>query len=401
MRILYIANGIPVPGTLGGSTHAYEVARGLAQRGHDVHLLAASTEGGALGLSTLTAPIAPIRPTDGLVEGFQLYHQDLPKMLTPLGAGPLNDLIERLKPDAIIERYYNFAGFGVHAGHRLGLPVLLEVNALMVDPPEVTKRRLDTLLGNPLQRRAVQQCMLADYIITPLHTTVPAEVPREKIIELPWGANVDRFASIAPHTAYTEHDAPTAVFLGSFRNWHGVVDFVRAGLRLIDQGHPYRFLLIGDGPERPQAAGIAKAQAARFKFTGRVPYTDIPEKLRYATVGVAPFTTRSHPALQSAGFYWSPLKIYEYMAASLPVVTTNIHPLNQVIRDGQEGALFTEDNIDDLANAIHRVMSDREQARRMGARARERMVLNYSWRRHCTELERLLYELRMSKNLTT
>ena len=45
MKILYVASGIPVPGNLGGSTHTYEVARGLAQRGHEVHVVAVTREG--------------------------------------------------------------------------------------------------------------------------------------------------------------------------------------------------------------------------------------------------------------------------------------------------------------------------------------------------------------------
>jgi hypothetical protein len=45
VKILYVASGIPVPGNLGGSTHAYEVARGLSRRGHDVHVVAVSREG--------------------------------------------------------------------------------------------------------------------------------------------------------------------------------------------------------------------------------------------------------------------------------------------------------------------------------------------------------------------
>jgi glycosyltransferase involved in cell wall biosynthesis len=106
---------------------------------------------------------------------------------------------------------------------------------------------------------------------------------------------------------------------------------------------------------------------------------------------VAPFTTTPHPALRAAGFFWSPLKVYEYMAAGLPVVTTNIHPLNTIIREGQEGMLFAEDQIDDLARAIGQLVAEPETAMAMGRRGRERVVAHYSWQRHCTELEQHLW----------
>jgi glycosyltransferase involved in cell wall biosynthesis len=316
-------------------------------------------------------------------------------------------LVRRLAPSALIERYYNLAGAGILAACREGVPVLLEVNALIVDPPEVFKRRLDDRLGRPMRRWALAQCRWADRIVTPLHTTVPPEIPRAKIVELPWGANVDRFApsmgleardlrleaALSDQASSLKPPAsPTVVFLGSFRAWHGVLDFVRAAALLLAEGHDARFLLIGDGPERPAAERLAAAWPGRFTFTGAVPYDDVPQLLAGASVGVAPFNTAPHAALRAAGFFWSPLKVYEYMAAGLPVVTADIAPLNQIVRDVQEGALFREGDIAGMAAAIARLL-DAPAALGMGRRAHTRVAERYSWARHCAELERVMGEL--------
>ncbi len=376
MRILYLAAGIPVPGSLGGSTHAYEVARGLARLGHDVHLVAS---GGG--------------PSPRSLDGFTLHQRRTPKALSLLDAWPLLRLARSIRPDAVIERYYNFAGAGVLAARRLGAPCLLEVNALMVDPPEVRKRRVDDALGGPMRRYAELQCRWSARIVTPLHTTVPACVPREKVVELPWGADVDRFSPAGRADLDRGLRPPEVVFMGSFRSWHGVTDGVRAALRLIEAGHSLRMTLIGDGPERAAAEALAARHPGRFRFTGAVPYAQVPAELARADLGLAPFNTAPHPALRAAGFFWSPLKVYEYMAAGLPVVTADIPPLSTIIRDGREGALYPEGDVPALADAIARVLADRAAARAMGDRARERVVERYSWQRHCQELERILGEM--------
>jgi glycosyltransferase involved in cell wall biosynthesis len=350
------------------------------------------------------APFA--RPVSSRYDGFTLHHVDVPKAASLLGAPLVSRLARALRPDIVMERYYNFAGAGLLAARQLRLPAILEVNALIIDPPEVLKRRLDDWLGGPMRHWAVAQCQMAEAIVTPLHTTVPPEISRDKIIELPWGANVEQFDSAGQAGAdrgqgITSSDLPTVVFLGSFRAWHGVMDFMHAAELLLQGGRQVRFVLIGDGPERAAAEQLAQHWQDHFVFTGAVAYEAVPQLLAKATVGVAPFNTAPHPALRAAGFFWSPLKVYEYMAAGLPVVTTNIHPLNEVIRDGQEGLLFTEGDVAAIARSIARLLDAPDLAALMGQRARARVTSYYSWEQHCIELEQIAEMLLRSRSYTS
>ncbi len=402
MRILYVASGIPLPGKYGGSTHTLEVAHGLLDRGHQVQVVAAHRAG--------WSGIRPFfRVGKGTVEGVPVAYVDIPKGLSFLGIPQIGRLVRQFRPDVVMERYYNFAGGGVYWARRLGLPAVLEVNALMVDPPAVLKRRLDDLLGGPMRRWALAQCRWADRIVTPLHTTVPPQIPRERIVEIPWGANTERF-----HPGIVRERADdlrrlreelalpaegTVVFVGSFRPWHGAVEVVEAVLQLLRQGRQVTCLLVGQGPLWPAVERRCRESGygAHFRLVGSVPYEEVPLYLALAQVGVAPFQPRHHPALQAAGFFWSPLKVFETMAMGLPVVTSDIPPLNRIVRQGQEGLLVPEGETERLAEAVQALLEDPVRAREMGWRGRQRVVAEYGWARHCERLEEVLLQARGSR----
>ena len=386
MKILYIASGIPVPGNLGGSTHTYEVARGLAQRGHEVHVVAVTREG-RTQLAHLWQP--------GHVRwhGFTIHHIDIPKIASLVTLIPILRLVKQLRPDVIIERYYNFAGAGMIAARLSGIPTLLEVNALIIDPPSERKRRIDDRLGGPLRRWATLQCRWAAAIVTPLHTTVPAGIDRARIHEHPWGADIDRFVPSDP--AHDPALPPTILFIGSFRSWHGAVHGVAAARRVLDAGLACRFVFVGTGPELAEAHAMAEGYPAII-FRGAQPYPDMPAIIQSADIGIAPFDTSKHPALQAAGFYWSPLKIHEYMACGLAVITSDIVPLDRIVRHQSEGLLVPEGDITALATAITTLVQDPVARARYGAAARARVVAQYSWQHHCAELEAILRTIQHS-----
>ncbi len=394
MRILYVASAIQVGSASGGSTHVNEVACGLRALGHQVLVVAQPPPDAPrnLRLDDCDIPVRPVR------------HR---AQLAMLGLPVVRRAIQRLSPQVVMERFYNFAGAGILLAHRAGIPALLEVNAPMIDPPGSLKTKIDKALLGMMRRWAVKQARWSAAVVTPLNTTVPPEVPRSVIHELSWGANVDRFdpAIRDTHRAELETlkrelglvcDGPVAVFLGSFRAWHGVAHFAEAARRLMIEGSKLSFLAIGGGPELAPLEEQVRSWGlppGRFIFTGPQDHTRVPLLLALASMGVAPFDLSSYAPLRTFGFYWSPLKVFEYMSMRLPVVTIDIPPLNTIVRDGREGLLYPSGDIDTLVSALLRLERDLDAAWRMGASARERVVERYSWRAHCLALDGILKEI--------
>ena len=65
----------------------------------------------------------------------------------------------------------------------------------------------------------------------------------------------------------------------------------------------------------------------------------MPACLAAADIGVAPFDVDAHAPL-ALGFYWSPLKIFEYMAAGLPVVAPAVDRIPSLVAHEREGLLY-------------------------------------------------------------
>jgi starch synthase len=312
------------------------------------------------------------------------------KELRWANTGAVRSLAREIKPDVIIERYYNFGGEGVRAAAEVGALAVLEVNAPVIDYSGSPKQTLDrALIFEPMRRWREYLCATSDLILTPSPAILPADTPPEKIVQLEWGADTDRFRPGVEGAIPFDRPADTvAVFSGAFRNWHGTIHIITALRELQARGRSnIGAVLIGDGPELIRVREAAHGLSGVI-FTGALPHDQIPACLAACDFGVAPFDPETHPAL-SLGFYWSPLKIFEYMAAGLPVVAPAIDRIPTLVGHNSEGLLYDTAIRTGLPHAFE-ALADVNLRRRLGRAARERAVRDYSWSAHCRALERAM-----------
>ncbi|MGH2810602.1 MAG: glycosyltransferase family 4 protein, partial [Actinomycetota bacterium] len=202
-----------------------------------------------------------------------------------------------------------------------------------------------------------------------------------------------------PAAASLNAPVPVLAFCGNPRPWHGLdrIPLLLAALRQRGLGPVAR--IIG-GPARPgdslaqQEFARLEEQASKYSvrkqidLVGSVSQQEGARLLAGATVAVAPFPPEPF-------FYFSPIKLFEYMAAGLPVVSVDQGDIAQLV--GEAGILVAPGDDMAFAAAVEKLLRDEPFRRQKGAIARERAFGNFTWDHTSAKLERLFHELVASR----
>lgn len=268
-------------------------------------------------------------------------------------------------PDFLYERYAFANRAGVIGAGRLGRPLVLEVNSPMVLELGRTRGlsfpRLADRVERDTFRRADRVCVVTHVLADMLEEM---GVERERLLVTPNGVHPEHYA--APDRAAARRDlgladveGPVLGFVGFVRDWHRL-DLVVEGLT--DPGlTDARLVLVGSGPaeddlrERAERCGVSD----RVHLAGPRRHAAVPPLL-------AGFDVALVPAINP---YASPLKLFEYMAASLPVVAPDQPNLREIVSDGDNARLVPPGDGPALVEALVELVRDPDLRARLGAAA--------------------------------
>ena len=413
MKIAYICadQGIPVLGNKGASVHVREFTDALVELGHEVRIY--STAGAAKhgqganqnrARATLTR-LAPSKLTNDAAKLFatslsrlgwkhdpaHLFSEVQHLLADPAFVTAALPLLHDFAPDLLLARHALFSLAGLELARALGCPCVLEVNAPLVE-------ERCRYWGLTLKHEA-EQAERTAFAGADLLVAVSEEVRTyllhygasiDRIAVLPNGVNLARFHpgvdGAVVRRRYRLEKQIVLGFIGSLKPWHGVdmllhaFASVRAALQQCESGKEtaLHLLVVGDGPQREALMRLSHelSVSAEVTFTGALPHTEIPAHLAVFDIAVAPY-------LPSDSFYFSSLKVMEYLAMGRATVAPMLGQLPALLQsvDGPCGLLYRADDQQALAEALLQLISDEELRRVLGIRAAEQAQQQYSWQR--------------------
>lgn len=365
--------GVPVFGTKGASAHLQAVARVLVEAGVETHVACVRTGGDApADLEEVRVHPLPVVSGTGAAQ-----RERSAAAADEAVTGVLDAVAAEGPVDLVHERYSLWGRAATRWARAAGVPVVLEVNAPLVEEQARYRELADRAGAERVARAAIGTADAVACVSEPVATWARRRTARPERVHVVANGVDTRRTTPAERPVAAAHGPFTLGFVGTLKAWHGVETLVDALALLVRRDPDHRLLLVGDGPlagglrDRAHRLGVAD----HVEATGAVPPSGVPRLLARMDVAVAPY-----PAHDT--FYFSPLKVYEYLAAGLPVVASEVGPLPELLAHGLLGELVPPGSPAALAAAVERLRAD--PGRRLAIRgAATAAAAGHDWREVC------------------
>jgi glycosyltransferase involved in cell wall biosynthesis len=365
MRLLFLSTdpGIPVLGHKGASVHVRAVVSGLVAAGAEVVVASPRIgfEGELLGAKATLVEISPVLPKT---------FADVESLLDAADrqAEEVLSIAAELEVDAVYERLALYSAAGVRTAGALAIPHALEVNAPLTTEAARFRSLPPACVAVALERETLEHTDRVLAVSQQLAALlVEAGVSAAKVAVVPNGVDAEMIRRIVPSRGARF----TLGFAGSLKPWHGVDVLLAAFALALEREPSLRLEVAGSGP----LAALVEAcdlPAAALYYHGQLTHDETLAAIAGWDVGVAPY-----PLLED--FYFSPLKVGEYMACGACPLTSDLPVLRALLGDGARGVLVEPGDANAFAAAIVALARDRLRAHALGERARAFALSSLDW----------------------
>jgi glycosyltransferase involved in cell wall biosynthesis len=346
MRILQVVTLISPEGTYGGpTTVALNQCTALQALGHEVDV-AAGYPGTSPVVQSHGAVPLHLFPVRRVIPGIGFAGLASPSLLRWVA--------REIRAYDVVHVHVarDFVTLPVARLARLrGVPLVVQPHGMIDSSNRLLARPLDAFLTRPTLRRASAVCHLTPLERDELHRVARGDL---RLVSLQNGV-----VQPAP-LPQPQPPAHEVLFLARLHSRKRPAAFARAATALLGRHPQTTFALVGpDEGEGPAvSAAMAAAGSDRLRWDGPLAPDAALERLSRAAICVLPSVDEPFP-----------MTVLEALARGVPVIITHSCGLAGAVKESGAGVVIGDD-VDELIQAIDRVLSDHDLRAEMGARAR-------------------------------
>jgi glycosyltransferase involved in cell wall biosynthesis len=382
VKILYVYDGDWPK----GATRVEKETRSLAEAGHQVLLVARNSDGSPRRERNAWMDIQRM---PSLGPRWLNYVINFPLFLNPVWLWTIWRAAWRFDARCIVVADLPLALSALWIGWIEGLPVDYDMAEVY---PEFLRARWevdhmswsDHLVRSPQAASWMERVVLMGI----RNVFVVSEESAERCRRL--GVRTDRVFVVGNTPEHPEHLAaptpppeslapwsgrPLILFVGILIADRGVLKAVEAMPRVLEKVPEAVLVVVGDGTDRPHVERrVRELRLERsVAILGWQPHATLPAFYQQAQVGLVPFLDSSHIRITLAN------KLFDYMAAGLPVIAVDVPPMRRILDETQAGILYAPGDTRGLADAIVRLLSDEPRRKELSEQGRRAVAQKYRW----------------------
>jgi len=272
----------------------------------------------------------------------------------------------------------------------MGMSTVLEVHS-------IPRKGRKWLLQKILQKKSLQLVVALTSFIKDRLTSM--DFPSSRVKVLPDCVDLSLFDLIPEKLECRRQlglpgDRPIIGYVGRFQavgREKGIPQLIDSMVHLHSVNGKVPLLLCVGGPmdavqgylDRANSAGIPRRM---LRFVDRLPNSEVPQVMKACDVCTIPW-----PWTEFSAYYTSPLKLFEYMAADVPIVASDLPSLGEILRHDENAWLVQPGNPSALAEGIRTLLTDLGRAKRLAKTAHED-VKTYTWEARAAQIIELIRE---------
>lgn len=379
MKILYATSNVSIPGRSGDTTHVQELCNSFSKK-NKVYSITYKKKGqkfvekfndNLIMYRILNIPL--IKPLALFIQTFFLSIY----------------LIIFKRIDVVDERGKLFGGAAILASAIFRKPRVYELNEPIVESLVLEKRMKKNGILYKFANFWMNWNIKLSHKVTVTHENV---LKNKKSVLVHYGANIKKFKPKVNGSDKIKKkfnlEGVAFYYIGSFAPWHNIDHIVRAGAKIAKKYPKTKFLLIGK--QHKKGEDIAKLVeklnvSENFILIDNILYKDVPKWNAAVDVCLAIFDNNYEP-FRKFGFYYSPIKIHEYLASGKPVIASDMGNLARIIKNNHNGILVKPNDIKSLERAMELFISNKAKLRQMSKNARTSAEKIYNWDKHADDI---------------